>query len=164
MIVPPDATTGQAPEAVPNTPAVGAPVASPDAAAEPVVSALGLTAGDRRFLWGVGIAIVLLGAVHWARLSGWGQREIEIARLPQRRFEFRVDVNRATWVEWMQLEGIGELTARRIVADREERGPFHSIDDVDRVPGIGPKTLAAIRPWLTCDSDPHSAGPAPTTE
>jgi competence protein ComEA len=108
-----------------------------------------LTPGDRRFLWVVGGIIVLLACAYWARLSGWGLREVEIDRLPERQFDFRVDVNRATWVEWMQLEGIGEVTARRIVEDRETRGPFRSIDDVDRVSGIGPKTMEAIRPWLT---------------
>lgn len=113
-------------------------------------SCAGLTAGDRRLLWVLGGVIIGLSVVHWGRLSGWGLQEVEIGRLPERRFDFRIDVNRATWVEWMQLEGIGELTARKIVAYREQQGPFRSIDDLDRVAGIGPKTLAAIRPWLEC--------------
>ena len=115
-----------------------------------IASTLGLTDGDRRFLWAAGGVILVLSALHWGRLSGWGLHEVEIERLPERQFDFRVDINHATWVEWMQLEGIGELTARKIIADREQRGAFGSIDDVDRVPGIGPKTLAAIRPWLIC--------------
>ena len=160
MTMPANVETGSHPaEAMASPPHAAAESPTEDAVV-PVVSALGLTAGDRRFLWVVGSAIVLLSAVHWARLSGWGQQEIELVRLPERRFDFRVDVNRATWVEWMQLEGIGELTARRIVADRDQRGPFRNIDDVDRVPGIGPQTLATIRPWLTCDSDVQSTGPA----
>lgn len=62
---------------------------------------------------------------------------------------FRVEINSATWVEWMQLDGIGETMAHRIVADREANGPFRSIDEVQRVRGIGPATLDRIRPWLT---------------
>jgi competence protein ComEA len=62
---------------------------------------------------------------------------------------FRVEVNSATWAEWMQLEGIGQTMARRIVADRSLNGPFSDIDDLSRVPGIGPATLDRIRPWLT---------------
>ncbi|MEO1980879.1 MAG: helix-hairpin-helix domain-containing protein, partial [Fuerstiella sp.] len=46
---------------------------------------------------------------------------------------YRVDVNTGTWVEWMQLEGIGQTMAHRIVADREENGPFPTIDDLTRV-------------------------------
>ena len=74
---------------------------------------------------------------------------------------FRVDVNQATWVEWIQLKGIGETMAHRIVADREYHGPFESIDDLLRVDGIGPVTLNGIRPWLTVssgDSAIHSPG------
>lgn len=62
---------------------------------------------------------------------------------------FQVEVNSATWAEWMQLEGIGQTMARRIVADRLLNGPFCDIEDLSRVPGIGPATLDRIRPWLT---------------
>ena len=66
---------------------------------------------------------------------------------------FRVDVNHSTWAEWIQLKGIGQGTAMRIVADRELNGPFTSIEDVGRVEGIGPATLDRIRPWLTMNSE-----------
>jgi competence protein ComEA len=62
---------------------------------------------------------------------------------------YRVDVNTGTWVEWMQLEGIGQTMAHRIVANREEFGPFPTIDELTRVDGIGPVTLDRLRPWLT---------------
>jgi competence protein ComEA len=62
---------------------------------------------------------------------------------------FQVDVNNATWVEWIQLKGIGETMAHRIVAERDINGPFDSVDDLLRVNGIGPSTLEKIRPWLT---------------
>lgn len=112
--------------------------------------ALGLSGSDRHFLLLSGAVILLLAGVHWARLSGWGAREIEILRLPERRYEFQIDINRGTWVEWMQLEGIGEITARRIVEDRAQHGPFQSVEDLTRVSGIGPKTLETMRPWLIC--------------
>jgi len=67
---------------------------------------------------------------------------------------FRVDVNNGTWVEWMQLEGIGETMAHRIVADRDANGPFKSIDDLQRVDGIGPATLDRIRSSLTISHEP----------
>ena len=71
------------------------------------------------------------------------------AALGSRQLDFRIDVNSATWVEWGQLDGIGDTMARRIVADREENGPFRSIDELRRVKGIGPKTLERLRPWLS---------------
>lgn len=65
---------------------------------------------------------------------------------------FRVDVNNATWIEWSQLDGIGPSLAHRIVADRKLNGPFTSIDDIQRVEGIGPVIVKNIRAWLTITS------------
>ncbi|MCP4785432.1 MAG: helix-hairpin-helix domain-containing protein [Fuerstiella sp.] len=62
---------------------------------------------------------------------------------------YRVDVNTGTWVEWMQLEGVGQTMAHRIVADREANGPFPTIDDLTRVDGIGLVTLDRLRSKLT---------------
>lgn len=105
----------------------------------------------------VAVGLVLM-AWHWAYLSGWGLKPVEVERLPERRFDFQLDVNKATWVEWMQLEGIGDTLAHRIVEDRRQNGPFESIDDLQRVKGIGPKTVERIRPWL------RAAAPAGANE
>jgi competence ComEA-like helix-hairpin-helix protein len=68
--------------------------------------------------------------------------------LPARRSAGRVDsalnVNRATAVELEALPGIGPSLARRIVADRESRGPFATVEALDRVPGIGPALVARL--------------------
>jgi competence protein ComEA len=110
---------------------------------------LGWTPTDRWF-FGI-VAAVILGsvAIHLFRLSGWGLTPIAIHRPEDRKYEFQLDINTATWVEWMQLEGLGETLARRVVEDRTANGPFQSIDDVARVNGIGPAKLRLIRPWLT---------------
>lgn len=73
---------------------------------------------------------------------------LEIDRAPPQTVEFRVDINRAAWPELTLLPGVGETLARRIVANREQAGPFLDHADLRRVPGIGPKTLEAIRPYL----------------
>ncbi|MCP5000541.1 MAG: helix-hairpin-helix domain-containing protein [Hyphomicrobiales bacterium] len=61
---------------------------------------------------------------------------------------YQVDINKASWPELAQLPRIGETLARRIVESRETDGPFRDHDDVQRVRGIGPKTLEGIRPYL----------------
>ncbi len=43
------------------------------------------------------------------------------------------------------LDGIGLVKAEAIVAYREANGPFASVDELLKVKGIGPKTLAANR-------------------
>lgn len=58
--------------------------------------------------------------------------------------ELRIDLNKATIHEISLMPGIGDVLARRILLDRQTHGPFASVDDLARVPGIGPKTLAEI--------------------
>jgi len=135
------------------------PVAAPAAEGEAVESHFWLTRGDQRIFGLLSfVALVLLG-VYWIRLSNWGTRTVEIERLPTRQAEFRIDANSATWVEWGQIEGIGDRLARRIVADREQNGPFRSVDDLTRVKGIGPKTLEHLRPWVRVSSESPSSEP-----
>lgn len=147
--IPSSATPGDSPSDSPRTP--------PDAIHSVPTTVLGLTRGDGLFALIVGSVILVLLLVHWIRLTRHGGAPVEIDHLPASVYEFQVDINHSTWVEWTQLEGIGEITARHIVADREQHGPFAGIDDVERVRGIGPKTLEAIRPFLRCsDCDPPS--------
>jgi competence ComEA-like helix-hairpin-helix protein len=60
-----------------------------------------------------------------------------------------LNVNRATAVELEGLPGIGPSLARRIVADREARGPFATVEALDRIPGIGPRLVARLRSLVT---------------
>jgi len=76
--------------------------------------------------------------------------------------EFRIDVNNATWVEWMQLPEIGEVLARQIVEDRKQHGPFASVEELQRVKGIGAVKMEKIRPFLKLQSATVHR-PAPTS-
>lgn len=105
---------------------------------------------DQRVLIVLALLVFVAIGMHWARWRSRGESLVEIERLPARQYDFKVDINRATWVEWMQLEGIGEIMARRIVADRAQHGPFASVDQLHRVPGIGTVTFDRIQPWLVC--------------
>lgn len=60
----------------------------------------------------------------------------------------RLDLNSATQAELELLPGIGPATARAIIDFRSRVGAFKSIDDIDKVPGIGQKTLERVRPFL----------------
>jgi len=63
-----------------------------------------------------------------------------------------LDPNRSGEDELVGLPGIGPSAARALVADREERGGFARPEDLLRVRGIGPATLAKIRPHLDFSS------------
>lgn len=55
-----------------------------------------------------------------------------------------VDVNRATEGELEALPGIGPAIAQAIVAERERRGGFSSVEELLEVRGIGEAKLAAL--------------------
>jgi competence ComEA-like helix-hairpin-helix protein len=61
---------------------------------------------------------------------------------------FITDVNSAPASELSLLPGIGYELANRLVEYRETNGPYQSLDDLNRVRGIGPKTLAQIEPMV----------------
>ena len=104
----------------------------------------------------VGLIAVALGwlAASWVYQGGLRGRFIDIERAEPRPLSFKLDINRADWPEWSVLPGIGETLAKRIVGSRRDQGPFRSHDDLLRVPGIGPRTLARIRPFLSGVDDP----------
>ncbi len=60
-----------------------------------------------------------------------------------------LNVNRATAVELEGLPGIGSSLARRIVADREARGPFATVESLARISGIGPGLVARLGRLVT---------------
>jgi competence protein ComEA len=61
----------------------------------------------------------------------------------------RININTATARELEALPGIGEVTAGRIVAFREEHGPYRSVDDLIHVSGVSTRTIEGLRDVAT---------------
>ncbi len=61
----------------------------------------------------------------------------------------KVNINSATVEQLVEVPGVGESTASRIVEKRKELGGFKSIDDLLEVKGIGAKKLEKMKPFLT---------------
>lgn len=60
-----------------------------------------------------------------------------------------VNINNADIAGLSSLSGIGEATAKKIIADREKNGPFKTTKDITRVSGIGDKKYEAIKDSIT---------------
>lgn len=110
--------------------------------------------------WGDQLAavIVLLVLAAGTSLYAWREqsrrsRTIDIEQVEPQPASFIVDVNQADWPELTQLPGIGETLAKRIVDSRETDGPFLDHSDLQRVRGIGPRTLERLRPYLLPTAD-----------
>lgn len=61
----------------------------------------------------------------------------------------RIDVDRASIEDLTRLPRIGPALAARIVRDREADGPFGTLEALQRVSGIGPTVLEAVRSHTT---------------
>jgi competence protein ComEA len=59
-----------------------------------------------------------------------------------------VNVNTGRVEDLQSLPGVGPLTAQKIVDFRKQAGPFKSVDGLLDVPGIGPKKLEKMRPYV----------------
>lgn len=62
---------------------------------------------------------------------------------------YPLDINTATTEDFSTLPGIGETIAQRIVAYRNENGPFEDYTDLLLVKGIGEKTLQSILQYIS---------------
>jgi competence protein ComEA len=70
--------------------------------------------------------------------------------------DMRIDLNVATTAELCVLPGLGPMLAQRIVEDRNSHGRFASVDDLDRVTGIGPAIVERLREYAVVDSKTQS--------
>lgn len=112
---------------------------------------------DREFLRKLLALFLIVFVLEWAAAFWFGPQPPEVIRGDRFQQSYRIDINTATWVEWLQLDGIGPALAHRLEVDRQVNGPYSSIDDLRRVSGIGPSILEQIRPWLI-EPCPDSVG------
>jgi competence protein ComEA len=99
------------------------------------------------------VAVVAISVCSFFYLSS---RHVEPAldrlptSLPSVRWE--IDINSATWRELAVMRGVGPFLARQIIEDRKSNGPFESVENLQRVPGIGPRTIEKNRERLRASS------------
>ena len=103
---------------------------------------------DRALFGAVIVGLVVLAIATAIRRSG-NDLYVDVTVPVERAETARIDLNTAAWYDLLLLDGIGETLARRIVEDRETNGPLTSIDDLNRVSGIGPKTIERLRANVT---------------
>ncbi len=71
-----------------------------------------------------------------------------------------LNVNAASASALETLPGIGPTYAERIVQYRSAQRPFQRVDELQRIRGIGPKTLADLRPLVHVGARDSTEAPA----
>lgn len=69
--------------------------------------------------------------------------------VPEETVSFPVNINTADADTLTALPGIGQVLAERIVAYRQQNGPFRAIEEITKVEGIGEKKAEAILELIT---------------
>jgi competence protein ComEA len=78
-----------------------------------------------------------------------------------------VNINTATKEELTSLKGVGDKRAQEIIDYRKKNGDFKSVDELEKVPGIGPGIMKQIRSQVTVTGKTTVSKPtdkAPTTK
>lgn len=73
----------------------------------------------------------------------------------------RINVNRADESSLRRLPGVGPTRAAAILRDRSSQGPFHSLQDLTRVPGIGEGLVKRLAPHVDFASDTQISSSRP---
>ena len=72
-------------------------------------------------------------------------RELSTAQRREIRQNMLVDINQASQSQLERVPGIGPSTAKQIVRYRQQNGPYESLAELDKVSGIGTKTVDNLR-------------------
>lgn len=67
------------------------------------------------------------------------------ARLFLKKNKGSINVNTATLAELIELPGVGEVLAQRILDYRAQHGKFKRVDDLEKVNGLGKRKVQAMK-------------------
>src|SRR6266513_5466955 len=75
-----------------------------------------------------------------------------------------VNINTASKEELTSLKGVGDKRAQEIINYRKKNGDFKSVDDLEKVPGIGPGIMKQIRSQVSVSGKTTVDKPAAATK
>jgi competence protein ComEA len=75
-----------------------------------------------------------------------------------------VNINTASKEELTSLKGVGDKRAQEIIDYRKKNGDFKSVDDLEKVPGIGPGIMKQIRSQVSVSGKTTVDKPAKASE
>lgn len=95
---------------------------------------------------------ILVGAILLARkepLKEVSRRKEKIQKTLKTLAADKIDINTADLPQLTKLPGIGPGLAKQIIDYRDQHGPFNALNDLLKVPAIGPKRVERIKDKIT---------------
>ncbi len=89
------------------------------------------------------ISNLLLGQVVEASIYHIPSKSVQVETIIQ-----RININDATYSDFIQIPNITENRALEILLYRKQHGPFKSIEELLNVKGIGAATFEKIKPYF----------------
>ncbi|XP_033754676.1 endonuclease/exonuclease/phosphatase family domain-containing protein 1-like [Pecten maximus] len=68
-----------------------------------------------------------------------------------------ININTSNVFQLMKIKGVGQSLAENIVAYRDKKGPFSTVEDLVKVKGIGPSVLSTIKYLVTVEDNLSSS-------
>ena len=119
-----------------------------------------LTKGEKWILlltlvFSLTVTAVYLRATHTGEGDEYSIRAGDLAQETEslESVDWLVNVNTAAAEELARLPGVGEALAERIIAYREENGPFRRAEDLMKVKGIGEGKFADMKDWIILEEE-----------
>lgn len=57
----------------------------------------------------------------------------------------KIDLNNASAQQLEQISDIGPEDAQKIIHERDRRGGFKNLSELDQIPGFGPETVKQLK-------------------
>jgi len=110
---------------------------------------LKFSTSEKRLLLLLFVGVLLLSGAVLELKTRKVQQDVTTAR---KSIELPFNVNSATEQELIFLPGIGQSKAKAIIEYRQKNGPFRTLSELERVPGIGKKTIEKLAPYVNLSS------------
>jgi len=104
-----------------------------------------LTRGEAAWVGVLAAALALVVGVGEFRARRRAGAPVDVNAGDVGRYAYRIDLNAADWAELALLPGIGEVTAKRVVAYRTKIGGFSRLEQLAEVRGISRGRVDALR-------------------
>lgn len=101
------------------------------------------------------VSFFVLGVMY---LNNEDKPYVEQALSSQSITSFPLDINEVTFEQLLEIDGVGESTARKIIDYRTSKGGFKNIDELLQVSGIGEKKLEILKKYLFVKNPVYETG------